>query len=91
MFRKIITYSVVFAMFQGLCYAGEQLPVQNIENTKGFASINYDRQDSDQTGIQRIINDHSAFNINILIVKKGALFKGKNNVEDTNEENKGVE
>lgn len=52
-------------------------PDQAITNKKGFATINYDRQDSEQVGVQRIVNDHSAFNINILIVKKGKLFNGK--------------
>lgn len=49
-------------------------PKQEIQNTKGFASINYDRQDNDKEAKQRIINDHSAFNFNILIIKEGALF-----------------
>lgn len=57
-------------------------PEQEIQNTKGFASINYDRQDSSKTGEQRIINDHSAFNINIIIVKKGALFNKKEDKND---------
>ena len=49
-------------------------PNQTIKNEKGFAGINYDRQDSEKVGIQKIVNDHSAFNINIQIIKKGALF-----------------
>ena len=49
-------------------------PNQIIKNEKGFAGINYDRQDSEQVGVQKIVNDHSAFNINIQIIKKGALF-----------------
>ena len=59
------------------------LPKQNIESTKGFASINYDRQDSEQVGVQKIVNDHSAFNINIQIIKKGALFCRPDAVQDT--------
>ena len=51
------------------------LPVQEIENTKGFLGVNYDRQDSKQVGKQKIVNDHSFFNINIQIIKEGALFK----------------
>ena len=47
---------------------------QTIQNTKGFLGVNYDRQDSEQVGVQKIVNDHSFFNINIQIIKKGALF-----------------
>ena len=57
--------------------AEEITPNQEIGNTKSYTGINYNRQDSDQTGIQKIVNDHSWFNININIIKKGALFKGK--------------
>lgn len=59
------------------CFANEvvNLPVQEIENTKGFLGVNYDRQDSKQVGKQKIVNDHSFFNINIQIIKEGALFK----------------
>ena len=52
-------------------------PNQEIDNTKSYTGINYNRQDSEQVGIQKIANDHSWFNINIQIIKKGALFKGK--------------
>lgn len=51
------------------------LPIQEIENSKGFLGVNYDRQDSKQVGKQKIVNDHSFFNINIQIIKEGALFK----------------
>lgn len=61
-------------------------PNQEIESTKAYTSINYNRQDSDKTGTQKIVNDHSWFNININIVKKGALFKGKDVVVGTEEE-----
>lgn len=50
-------------------------PDQDIENTKSYTGINYNRQDSEQVGTQKIVNDHSWFNINIQIIKKGALFK----------------
>lgn len=50
-------------------------PDQEIENTKSYTGINYNRQDSEQVGTQKIVNDHSWFNINIQIIKKGALFK----------------
>lgn len=52
-------------------------PNQEIDNTKSYTGINYNRQDSEQVGIQKIVNDHSWFNINVQIIKKGALFKGK--------------
>ena len=62
-----------------LCIVGEvfaeQAPSQDLNNTKGFAGLNYNRQDSKQVGTQRIVNDHSAFNINIQIIKQGALFQ----------------
>ena len=59
------------------------VPNQDIENTKSYTGINYNRQDSGQVGVQKIVNDHSWFNININIIKKGALFKGKDVVVDT--------
>ena len=60
-------------------------PDQTIENTKSYTGINYNRQDSEQVGTQKIVNDHSLFNINIQIIKKGALFKGKDVVVGTEE------
>lgn len=72
---KKISVILVLLLFcyQGV-FADEIQPEQTIKNTKGFAGINYDRQDSEQVGVQKIVNDHSAFNINIQIIKKGALF-----------------
>ena len=61
------------------------IPNQDIENTKSYTGINYNRQDSEQVGVQKIVNDHSWFNININIIKKGALFKGKDVVVGTEE------
>ena len=61
------------------------IPNQDIENTKSYTGINYNRQDSEQTGVQKIVNDHSWFNVNINIIKKGALFKGKDVVVGTEE------
>ena len=61
------------------------IPNQEIDNTKGYTGINYNRQDSEEVGIQKIVNDHSWFNVNINIIKKGALFKGKNVVVGTEE------
>ena len=57
--------------------AEEVTPNQEIGNTKSYTGINYNRQDSDKTGIQKITNDHSWFNINVQIIKKGALFQKK--------------
>ena len=57
--------------------AEEVQPNQEIDNTKSYTGINYNRQDSEQVGTQKIVNDHSWFNININIIKKGALFKSK--------------
>lgn len=53
------------------------VPNQEIDNTKSYTGINYNRQDSEQTGAQKIVNDHSWFNINIQIIKEGALFQKK--------------
>ena len=64
------------------------IPDQEIGNTKSYTGINYNRQDSEQTGYQRIVNDHSWFNINVQIIKKGALFKGKNIVIGSDEATK---
>lgn len=54
-------------------------PNQEISNTKSYTGINYNRQDTTQTGTQKIVNDHSWFNINIQILKEGALFKKNTN------------
>lgn len=51
------------------------IPNQEIDNTKSYTGINYNRQDSEQVGTQKIVNDHSWFNINVNIIKKGALFQ----------------
>lgn len=57
------------------------VPNQEIGNTKSYTGINYNRQDSEQVGVQKITNDHSWFNINIQIIKKGALFQPKEKEE----------
>lgn len=62
------------------------IPDQEIGNIKSYTGINYNRQDSEQTGYQKITNDHSWFNINVQIIKKGALFKGKDVVVGSEEE-----
>lgn len=58
--------------------AEETIPNQEVSNTKSYTGINYNRQDSEKVGTQKITNDHSWFNINVQIIKKGALFKDKN-------------
>lgn len=55
--------------------AEETIPNQEVQNTKSYTGINYNRQDSEQVGTQKIVNDHSWFNINVNIIKKGALFQ----------------
>lgn len=78
MIKKFLSiYFLTFALVPVLAVE----PIQTIENTKGFVGINYDRQDSGKTGTQKIINDHSFFNINIQIIKKGALFDGKKEIQ----------
>lgn len=75
--KKLLSVILGLLLFCGqACFADEVVnqPVQEIENTKGFLGVNYDRQDSEQVGVQKIVNDHSFFNINIQIIKKGALF-----------------
>ena len=61
-------------------------PNQETTNTKSYTGINYNRQDSEQVGTQKIVNDHSWFNVNINIIKKGALFKKGDVVVGTEEE-----
>ena len=80
--KKLLTLLFIQQMALVPVIASDVTLKQEIKNTKGFASINYDRQDSSKTGEQRIINDHSAFNINIIIVKKGALFNKKEDKND---------
>lgn len=73
--KKILSILLGLLFFCGQAvFADEIVPVQEIENTKGFLGVNYDRQDSEHVGNQKIVNDHSFFNINIQIIKKGALF-----------------
>lgn len=80
--KKFLSVLFSWELMLAPVLANETIPKQEIQNTKGFATINYDRQDSSKTGEQRIINDHSAFNINIIIVKKGALFNKKEDKND---------
>ncbi len=80
--KKFLSVLFSWELMLAPVLANETIPKQEIQNTKGFATINYDRQDSSKTGEQRIINDHSAFNINIIIVKKGALFNQKDDKND---------
>ena len=82
--KKLLALLVLAIMVTPVL-AEEVTPNQEIENTKSYTGINYNRQDSDKTGTQKIVNDHSWFNVNIQIIKKGALFKGKDVVVGTEE------
>lgn len=57
--------------------AEEVNPNQEIQNTKSYTGVNYNRQDTKEVGRQVIVNDHSWFNININLNKEGALFQKK--------------
>lgn len=72
--RKLL---VVLCLLALPAMAEEVTPNQEIDNTKSYTGINYNRQDSEATGVQKIVNDHSWFNINVQIIKKGALFQKK--------------
>lgn len=74
--KNLLTVLILFSI-SPIALAEEIIPDQNIKNTKSYTGINYNRQDSKQVGIQKITNDHSWFNINIQIIKKGALFQPK--------------
>lgn len=84
--RKLLLALVLVTIAVPVMAEETVTPNQEIESTKAYTSINYNRQDSDKTGTQKIVNDHSWFNINIQIIKKGALFKGKDVVVGTEEE-----
>lgn len=74
--KKSLTLTLLFMTLILPVLAEETIiPNQETTNTKSYTGINYNRQDSEQVGNQKIINDHSWFNININMVKKGALFK----------------
>lgn len=74
---KKLIISLMLLSIPCITLAEDITPQQEIDNTKSYTGINYNRQDSEQTGVQKIINDHSWFNININIIKKGALFQNK--------------
>ena len=76
--KKITALTLLSALLVLPVMAEETVvPNQEIDNTKSYTGINYNRQDSEQVGAQKIVNDHSWFNINIQIIKKGALFQKK--------------
>lgn len=92
--KKLAILSLLAISLYGVSYASEteaaveettsqEIPVQQTQNKKGFAGINYNRQDIEEPGRQVIVNDHSAFNININIFKKGALFKDSKKEEQS--------
>ena len=75
--KKLLSVALLSTALVLPVLAEELIPNQETTNTKSYTGINYNRQDSEQVGTQKIVNDHSWFNININIIKKGALFKGK--------------
>ena len=82
--KLIITTAIILCGTGVLADEITNVVNQEIINTKGFLGVNYDRQDADSLAVQKITNDHSFFNINIQIIKKGALFnKSDNNVDKT--------
>ena len=84
--KKITALALLSAVLVLPAMAEETVvPNQEIDNTKSYTGINYNRQDSEQVGAQKIVNDHSWFNINIQIIKKGALFQKKDVVVGTEE------
>ena len=82
--KKLLVLCMLFAI-PVMAEEAQVIPNQEIDNTKSYTGINYNRQDSEQTGVQKIVNDHSWFNININIIKKGALFKSKDVVVGSDE------
>ncbi len=73
--KRILTTTVMLGILASAGFAEDvtteaTLPDQKINNEKGFAGINYSRQDIAEPGTQTIVNDHSAFNININIFRK---------------------
>lgn len=82
--KKLLVLCMLFAI-PAMAEEAQVIPNQEIDNTKSYTGINYNRQDSEQTGVQKIVNDHSWFNININIIKKGALFKSKDVVVGSDE------
>lgn len=79
MLKKILVVSMLLIL-PSVVVAEEVVPNQEVTNKKSYTSINYNRQDSEKTGTQKIVNDHSWFNINIQIIKKGALFNKEDKV-----------
>ena len=75
--KKLVVLALLLTTLTLPVLAEETIPNQETTNTKSYTGINYNRQDSEQVGTQKIVNDHSWFNININIIKKGALFKSK--------------
>lgn len=82
--KKLLVLCMLVAI-PAMAEEAQVIPNQEIDNTKSYTGINYNRQDSEQTGVQKIVNDHSWFNININIIKKGALFKSKDVVVGSDE------
>ena len=84
--KKVLTVALLATMVLPVLAEETAIPNQETTNTKSYTGINYNRQDSEQVGTQKIVNDHSWFNINVNIIKKGALFKKGDVVVGTEEE-----
>ena len=84
--KKVLAVALLSVLAIPVLAEETVIPNQEIDNTKSYTGINYNRQDSEQVGTQKIVNDHSWFNINVNIIKKGALFKSKDIVVGTEED-----
>ena len=84
--KKVLAVALLSVLAIPVLAEETVIPNQEIDNTKSYTGINYNRQDSEQVGQQKIVNNHSWFNININIIKKGALFKSKDIVVGTEED-----
>ena len=79
--RKLLVTMLATIAISLPVIAAEETPNQEVVNTKSYTGINYNRQDLNKASIQKITNDHSWFNSNIQIIKKGALFQTKEKKE----------
>ena len=84
--KKVLAVALLSVLAIPVLAEETVIPNQEIDNTKSYTGINYNRQDSEQVGQQKIVNNHSWFNININIIKKGALFKSKDIIVGTEED-----
>ena len=75
--KRLLTLTLLLGVLVLPVLAEETvIPNQETLNTKSYTGFNYNRQDSEQVGTQKIVNDHSWFNININLIKKGDVVVG---------------